>query len=161
MSSKADSDLAQLGAELAAAIVTAIPDWIRKAVSERVIQWVQAGGGPVRVEEPELLEMCEAAGEQAAQKAAGPLEDLLLSDVDQQWTTPLAIVRPLVAFASDVLEVAGVPEVVRDDFQVSRFPDDRHGLTPASLAALGGDVAELALIWGAAKALAHRQRHAT
>jgi hypothetical protein len=160
MSSKADSDLAQLGAELAGAIVAAIPEWITESVTGRVNQWLQAGGGPLRVEEAELLLMCEAAGQTAAEKAGGPLVELLLSDVDQQWTTPLAIVRPLVAFASDVLDRAGVPEVVRDDFQVTRFPDDRYALTPASLAALGEDVAVLALTWGAAKALAHRQRHA-
>jgi hypothetical protein len=103
--------------------------------------------------------MCESAGELAASQVAGPLHQLLSSDVDQQWTTPLAIVRPLVAFATDVLDAAGVPEVVRDEFQVTRFPLDTYGLTPASLSALGEEVAGLALAWGAAKALAHRQRH--
>ena len=36
MSSKADSDLAQLGAELTGAIVAAIPEWITNAVTDRV-----------------------------------------------------------------------------------------------------------------------------
>ena len=64
----------------------------------------------LRVEEAELLLMCEAAGQQAAEMAAGPLEELLFGDVDQQWTTPLAIVRPLVEFASDILDRAGYPK---------------------------------------------------
>ena len=44
---------------------------------------------------------------------------------------------------------------------MTRFPDDRYGLTPASLAVLGDEVGDLALAWGATKALAHRRRHAS
>jgi hypothetical protein len=103
--------------------------------------------------------MSEDAGEQAASAVEAQLRELLGADVDQQWTTPLALVRPLVGFATVVLAKAGVPGVKRDEFQVTRFPEDEYGLTPASLAALGEEVAGLALAWGAAKALAHRQRH--
>jgi hypothetical protein len=103
--------------------------------------------------------MAEAAGEQAAASLSGPLRELLIADVDEQWTTPLALVRLLVGFATAVLEKAGVPAVQRDEFQVTRFPDDEYGLTPASLSSLGEEVANLALVWGAAKAVAHRQRH--
>jgi hypothetical protein len=159
MSSKADSDLARLGDELADAVIGEIPDWISGAIETLVTQWVRSGGGPPSVDEPELKQMAKHAGEQAALAVAGPLRELLGADVDQQWTTPLALVRPLVAFATDVLDKAGVPGVRRDEFQVSRFPEDEYGLTPASLAALGEEVAGLALVWGAAKALAHRQRH--
>jgi hypothetical protein len=158
MSSKADSDLAQLGSELADAILGAIPGWIGGAVRSRVTQWVRSGG-QVAVEGSELAKMCESAGGQATEVANGPLKDLLLSDVDQQWTTPLALVRPLVRYATEVLEKAGVPGVERDEFQMVRFPDDEYALTPASLSALGDEVAGLAIAWGAAKALAHRQRH--
>ena len=58
-----------------------------------------------------------------------------------------------------MLEAAGVPPVVRDPFAEERFPDDPYGLTPASLAAVDPALAEPALTWGAAKALAHRRRH--
>lgn len=159
MSSRADSDLAQLGGELAAAILGAIPGWITTSVRSRIAQWARTGGGQVAIDGSELTRMCDSAGEQAASVVAKPLTDLLLSDVDQQWTTPLALVRPLVRYATEVLETAAVPGVERDEFQVTRFPDDEYALTPASLSALGDEVAGLAIAWGAAKALAHRQRH--
>lgn len=159
MSSEADRDLTRLGSELADAVISAIPTWISGAIETRATQWVRSGGGPPTIDESQLKMMATSAGEQAAATAAGPLRDLLGADVDQQWTTPLALVRPLVGFATGVLEKAGVPGVERDDFQVARFPEDEYGLTPASLAALGEEVAGLALVWGAAKALAHRQRH--
>jgi hypothetical protein len=161
MSSKADTDLARLGSELADAVIGAVPDWISGAVESRVAQWVQSGGATPSIDEPELAKMAQAAGEQAAASLAAPLRELLLADVDEQWTTPLALVRLLVGFATAVLEKAGVPGVQRDEFQVTRFPDDEYGLTPASLSSLGEEVANLALVWGAAKALAHRQRHDT
>jgi hypothetical protein len=99
------------------------------------------------------------AGSDAAAAATEPLRAMLSADVDAQRSTPLALVRPLVSFATVVLRELGVPPVVRDRFQVERFADDDYALTPASLAALGGDVGELALVWGAAKAMAHRRRH--
>jgi hypothetical protein len=107
----------------------------------------------------ELAELARAAGLRAADSLAGPLRALVAADVDDQWTTPLALVRPVVAFATDVLEQAGVPPVVRDEFEERRFPEDLYGLTPASLAVLGEEVGDLAIAWGAAKAAAHLRRH--
>ena len=46
---------------------------------------------------------------------------------------------------------------MRDPFAEERFPDDPYGLTPASLAALDPALAEMARIWGAAKAMTHRR----
>jgi hypothetical protein len=161
MSSKADADLIRLGSELADVVIGAIPGWITGAIESRVTQWEQIGRGRPAVEKSELAQMAQSAGEHAAVAVAAPLKELLAADVDQQWTTPLALVRPLVGFATGVLEKVGVPGVERDDFQVARFPDDEYGLTPASLSVLGEDVADLALVWGAAKALAHRQRHSS
>jgi hypothetical protein len=107
----------------------------------------------------EVLGRADRAGQLAAEHLAGPLEKLLLSDVDSQWTTPLGMVRGLVSFASEVLEAAGVPHVERDSFEVDRFPEDLYRLTPSSLAALGPEVGEMGLVWGASKAIAHRSRH--
>jgi hypothetical protein len=159
VASKADTDLAHLGSELADAVVGAVPKWISGAVRDRASQWVQSGGGTLSIDQAELARMADSAGERAAAAVAGPLRELLSADVDLQWTTPLALVRPLVAFATEVLYRAGVPGVVRDEFQATKFPDDEYALTPASLSALGEEVATLALTWGAAKAMAHRLRH--
>ena len=72
------------------------------------------------------------------------------------------VVRAAVIYPTAVLRAAGVPAPGRDEFVIERFPDDDYGLTPVSLAALDPDdpeLVELALKWGAAKAMAHRYRH--
>jgi len=85
---------------------------------------------------------------------------LLEADIDAQSTTPLSMVRRAVPYATRVLADAGVPAVWRDRFDQDRFPDDVYNLTPATFTDLGADVAGQAIAWGAAKAWAHRRRHA-
>jgi hypothetical protein len=68
-------------------------------------------------------------------------------------------VRGAVSYPTEVLREAGVAPVPRDPFVSERFPDDPYGLTPASLQTLRPDLGELAIAWGAAKAMAHRRRH--
>ena len=79
--------------------------------------------------------------------------------MDAQRSTPLAVVRGAVSYPTEVLRRAQVPPVPRDPFVSERFPDDPYGLTPASLQAMDPDLGELAIAWGAAKAMAHRRRH--
>jgi len=87
------------------------------------------------------------------------LAELAEADVDAHRSTPLEIVRDAVRFPTAVLRQAGVAPVRRERFAVERFPDDLYGLTPASLAALDPSLADVAVAWGAAKAMAHRARH--
>jgi hypothetical protein len=101
----------------------------------------------------------EEAGRRAAADVATRLQALLSADVDVQSTTPLEIVRRAVVYPTGVLLRAGVPPVVRDAFDESRFPDDAYGLTPASLAAVDESLTDPARAWGAAKAMAHKARH--
>ncbi|MGO9344015.1 MAG: hypothetical protein ACLP6E_16110 [Acidimicrobiales bacterium] len=140
-------------------MIAAVPDWITRAVEDRFDDWARSGG----VDDPEtrsdVAKLAHDAGERAAAAVAEPLRTMLSADIDEQRTTPLALVRPLVAFATAVLGDAGVPPVVRDEFATRKFPDDDYGLTPGSLAALGEQVGDMALTWGAAKAMAHRRRH--
>jgi hypothetical protein len=50
-----------------------------------------------------------------------------------------------------------VPPVVRDEFDVRAWPDDRYSLVPRTLADLGDpDLGPLHLAWGLAKAAALR-----
>ncbi len=140
-------------------MIEAVPGWIARAVDGRFADWVTSGGIAEPGVESEIALLAQIAGSQAAAAVAETLRAALAADVDEQRTTPLALVRPLVAFATAVLSHAGVPAVVRDEFQMRRFPDDDYGLTPASLAVLGDRVGDLALAWGAAKALEHRRRH--
>ena len=74
------------------------------------------------------------------------------TDVDQQWTNPLDLVRRAVSFPTDVLRKAGVAPVARDSFAVEVFPDDVYDLAPASFADVDPALSEAGIEWGAAKA---------
>ena len=85
---------------------------------------------------------------------------LLASDIDEQRTTPLALVRDrAVPLLTAALAEAGALAVDRDDFTRSRFPHDVYGLTPSSWADIDESLTEPGIAWGAAKAFTHRQRH--
>jgi hypothetical protein len=87
---------------------------------------------------------------------------LLEADIDDQGTTPLAIVRAAaVPYPTEVLREAGVPPVQRDEMAERLFPDDLYDLTPASFADLGSELKDVGLAWGAAKAFEHKRRHAS
>lgn len=156
----ADARLAALGAELADAVARALPQWAAAAVAAILDAWRASGAaGSSGVDTALVAARARRAAEQAAPGIAHELRTVLGADVDRQRTTPLAVVRAAVAVPTAVLAEAGVPPVVRDRFAEARFPDDPYGLTPASLASVSADVGELALAWGAAKAVAHRARH--
>ncbi|MDQ2825886.1 MAG: hypothetical protein M3Y04_02780, partial [Actinomycetota bacterium] len=86
---------------------------------------------------------------------------LLAADIDDQRTTPLALLRGAVRYPTAVLRAAGVAEVERDPIQARLLPDDPYDLSPATFADVDPSLAEPGMVWGAAKALAHRRRHAT
>ena len=83
---------------------------------------------------------------------------LLLLDVEEQRVNPLALLRRAVSYPTDVLRGAGVPPVVRSEFDERAFPDDVYALTPASFADIDPALHEPGILWGAAKAHAHLQR---
>ena len=132
---------------LADAVDRALPDWVTAAVRSRV-------AGPV----PEAT---ADAAQRARAEIVPRLRDLLATDVDQQRSNPLAILREAVRYPAEVLREAGVEPPDRDDFERERFPDDVYGLVPANFADFGPEVAEAGIAWGAAKAWTHRRRHET
>jgi hypothetical protein len=83
---------------------------------------------------------------------------LLALDLDEQRVNPLALVRRAVSYPTQVLQDAGMPPVVRDEFDERAFPDDMYGLSPASFAEVDQSLYEPGLEWGAAKAHAHLVR---
>ena len=140
------------GRDLAGAVEAAIASWVERGVDERYRAWM--GEPPA-----EVAEAARAAGA-AARADVGPrLRALLEADIDDQRTTPLAIVREAVTYPTRVLAEARVPAVVRDRFDEERFPNDIYDLTPATFSDLGPEVADSAIAWGAAKAWEHRRRH--
>ncbi len=148
-----DAVLAEAGAALSAAVAERLGPYVAACVIARV----QDGSGTLDVAQ---LAAAETAGAAAAAELLPELQALLAADVDAQATTPLSLLRRAVAHATQTLEGLGVPPVRRDRFLEQRFPDDPYDLVPASMGVLGPDVDELALAWGAAKARAHRRRHA-
>jgi hypothetical protein len=100
----------------------------------------------------ELRGAASAAGERAAADVGAELRALLATDVDEQATNPLAVLRGAVRYPTAVLRDAGVPPVVRSQFDQRAFPDDDYDLTPATWSDIDPVLHEPGLMWGAAKA---------
>jgi hypothetical protein len=140
-----EAALARYGAELAAGVVRALPGWVVRCVVGRAEAWQPGRGEP-------LVAAAEEAGRQAAREQGAAVVALLATDVDDQATGPLAIVRTAVVHPTRVLAGAGVPAVERDEFAERAFPDDVYDLAPASFADLDPELHEPGIVWGAAKA---------
>ena len=86
---------------------------------------------------------------------------LLEADVDEQRTTPLAIIRDVaVPLLTSTLQSMGAPVPDgRDPFLRERFPDDVYALTPAGWADVDESLVAPGIAWGAAKAWTHKARH--
>lgn len=148
----AERTLEEHGRALAEAISLALPAWVERSVTRRL---EDAGRPP----EPPVVAAAAVAGERAAAEVGEAVRTLLERDVDQQATTPLSLLRAAVRYPTAVLQEAGVPPVERDQAQEALFPEDLYDLSPASFADVDPSLAEPGLVWGAAKAFAHLQRH--
>jgi len=136
---------------LADAIEEALPRWVVRSV-ERVLVAYRG------VADQAVMAEAAAAGVRAVDEVMPRLRALLATDVDEQRTNPLSILRGAVRYPTEVLRAAGVPGVVRDEFHERAFPDDDYGLTPASFAEVDPSLHEPGLVWGAAKAHVHLSR---
>jgi hypothetical protein len=137
---------------LADGIEAALPGWVT-----RCVEGVMAGrpGGM----SPDARRSADAAGSAAQTATGSAIRALLAADIDEQRTTPLALLRQAVRYPTEVLREAGVAPVRRDPFAQRAFPDDLYDLSPASLADLDPALTDLGIRWGAAKAFEHKRRH--
>jgi hypothetical protein len=138
---------------LADAVVAALPGWVERSVARILAAWQD--GPPAS----DVLAAAQEAGRRAAVEVGGEVRALLAADIDDQRSTPLALLRTAVRYPTEVLQAAGVPPVDRDPIQVRLLPSDLYDLSPASFADVDPALAEPGLVWGAAKAFAHRRRH--
>jgi len=138
---------------LADAVVDALPGWVERSVTRVLVAWQGSAPGP------ETLAAARKAGRRAADEVGAQVRALVDLDVDEQRTTPLALLRTAVRYPTGLLRSAGVPPVERDPMQVRLLPDDDYDLSPATFADVDPALAEPGMLWGAAKALAHRRRH--
>ena len=140
-----------MGERLADEIDDVIAGWIAASITRVLEAW----NGEVT---QEAATQALAAGAAARDDLMPRLRELLATDVDDQWTNPLQLIRGSVAYATDVLSQIGVGEVVRDGFAERTAPSDIYGLEPAGFADIDASLHELGLAWGAAKASAHLAR---
>jgi len=137
---------------LADAVEAAVPAWVERCVDRIYRAW--AGPPP-----PAVVAEARVAGVAAAADVGPRLRALLEADIDEQRTTPLAIVRSASSYPTRVLADAGVPPVMRDARDEAMFPHDVYHLGPATFAEVDPQLNDLAIAWGAAKAWAHKRRH--
>jgi hypothetical protein len=154
---RARARLDEMGAAIVAGVDAHVPTWARARVERLLDAWAGASA-PVRARaEVESA----AAGEAAADRVIAELRALFALDPEQQRATPLEIVRSAYREPASVLAAAGVPPVVRDEFDERAWPDDVYGLVPRTLGDLGDpELAPLHLAWGLAKAAVLRARRA-
>jgi hypothetical protein len=131
------------------------PGWVVSSVSRIVDAW-----GRLDAEQrAAAIAAAEVAAGPATERVVATLRDLFARDPAEQRTTPLQVVRGLVAAPTGVLRSAGVPGVVRDAFEERAFPDDDYDLAPRTLGDLGDpDLGPQLLVWGLAKAAVLRAR---
>ena len=144
-------DVVAHGRALLDALSAAWPVWVRGGLQRRAPDGVGPG---------ELDRWASEVTAEVVRLVQPRLEALLLADIDEQRSSPLALVREAVPVLTAALDSLGAAPVTRDGFAVDRFPGDRYDLTPATWADIDGTVAEPGLRWSAAKAFEHRRRHA-
>ncbi|MFP5255546.1 MAG: hypothetical protein ACLGI8_06810 [Acidimicrobiia bacterium] len=142
-------DLAALAAHAGAlvdALERSLGPWVRRVVLARWEAW-QGQPAPALV-----VERADTAATAAEAEVLPALRALMATDVDEQRTNPLALVRRAVHHATMALAASGVPPVHRDDQAKRLFPDDAYDLVPGSFGDVDPSVHEPGLVWGAAKA---------
>jgi len=146
-----EARLAEYAAALADGVEAALPGWVIGSVERLLVAWSGTADAAA-------MDQARAAGAEAARQVGPEVRAVLLADIDEQRSNPLAVVRRAVVYPTAVLRGAGVPPVVRDTDAEARFPDDDYDLTPAAFADLDPSLHEPGLVWGAAKAHVHLAR---
>jgi hypothetical protein len=132
----------------------ALPAWAVRSVDGLLADWGRLDADRRRA----VVEEARAAGERAAVRVAGELAALLALDPAEQRATPLEVIRTAVVEPTAVLAAAGMPDVVRDEFDERSWPEDRFGLVPRTVKALDEDLGAVHFAWGVAKAAVLRAR---
>ena len=141
----------EVGRQLAQELEIALPGWVEASVRCIYRAWTHEWNQQIARE-------ARGAGKRCAADIGKRLRDLLESDMDQQNTNPMSILREAVKYPTEVLKNHSVPPVERDEFAENNFPDDLYALTPTAFSDFGQTVHDLGIAWGAAKAHTHLSR---
>jgi hypothetical protein len=145
-----DVALAEKATALSDAIDEVVGPWLEAAVATRA---ADAGlTGPV------VEEVAARAAAEARATVVLRIRALLAQDIDEQATTPLALLRGAIGPATAALQELGVPPVDRDEFAERAFPADLYALSPAAFEDVAEELRTPGLEWGAAKAFVHLRR---
>ena len=145
-------ELERYGADLVRAVDEGIVEWVLMTVTQVAtaqLDTVPAG----------LAAQARIAGETVRAEVVPRMTALVSTDVDEQRSTPLSLVRDAQAHVTRVLREADVPPVARDPFDKELLTDDVYAVGPASFAEISFEAQDAAIRWGAAKAHVHRTRH--
>jgi hypothetical protein len=132
-----EADSVDYGADLAAAVDRVLPGWVIRSVQRF---------------RTDLDLKAAAAGEEARIDIGVRMRRLLETDLDQQRSNPLAILRTATRYPTQVLSSAGVPGVVREPFAVEAFPEDIYNLSPATWSDIDPALQDYGIAWSAWKA---------
>lgn len=139
-------------ATLAAAIEQVLPGWVVRSV----VRVATDAGHDI---DDALRSAAEDAGERARVEVGAAARALLETDIDQQHTNPLSLLRGAVRYPTEVLRAAEVaPAAERDEFAIRAFPDDVYDLAPATWSDVDPALQEPGIEWGAWKAYTHLSR---
>jgi hypothetical protein len=120
-----------------------VPGWLRRST-------IEAGhrGG---VDASRIEHRVDAVVARASEDLLDRLDDLLGTDVDEQRTTPLTLLRDSVRGPTQLLRELGA--VAPSSADADRFPDDVYRLGPATWSDVDPSLHEPGLTWGAWKAM--------
>ena len=138
-------------ADLIGAIEKVVERWLLRVA----VDLYRAHCGDVS---PEFLESATTAAREGGRWTVERLRSTLDVDVDAQRVNPLQTLREAVRFPSEALRAAGVPPIVRDEYDERINPDDIYGIAPAHWNDIDESLTEPGIIWGAAKASTVLQR---
>jgi hypothetical protein len=120
-----------------------VPGWLRRVTLEA---GVRGGVDPATIEH-HVDDVVDRASTDLLERLA----DLLGTDVDEQRTTPLTLLRDSVSEPTRLLrELGAVPPSSPD---ADRFPDDVYRIGPAAWSDVDPSLHEPGLMWGAWKAM--------
>ncbi len=139
-----DEKLAAYAEGLLSSLREHLPAWATSAVTQRI----PADHG---------IDIA-AAVSASVERVIEDVRSLLETDIDEQRTSPLAVVRSIVPDLNEIL-VAGGTALAQRDHETERLqPDDVFALAPVTFSDIHPDVHLPGLSWGAAKAHVHLQR---
>ncbi len=131
--------------QLADAVESVLATWLTRCVLDTARRVGSATS-------PDLLDAARDMSRAAAPLVMTELRNLLVTDVDDQRSNPLSVLRHAVHYPTAVLHAAGFTPVQRDEFAIRAFPADVYNLSPATWADIDESLVEPGLIWGAWKA---------